>query len=606
MAIRFRGLVLTVGVIIFVFALAAIIFISTFDINRYKPILVEKFSQFTHKDVELERISLDFSHGPGCKIYGLVLKEKDVDWDDGWLKVEEVVINPKILPLLKKDIQINYIEIKGLELKLSDGLLQSIMPTPEGKLATYKKDGLSSAGFAFGALKFLANVVLVKDSIITYTSERINSPLKLHISELLLNNLSMDGPLRVSGVFSTRDGYGDIILKCIVFPQLKEGKPYIKNLELKVNLKGLDIPQILNLLGYGQFAEQLEDKKFSGNIVLNAERIFLDPKSISDSEISFRISDFFTDMVMIEGGLRILSMEGGFSKERFVIRNCSGKIGRGTFLLKGVIDGVFSSRHLDLELFLNNLELKDFFVKGTPSVPYLQGLVDLKINISGNGFEWNNFTQGLSGTGSFGLNEGRLVGMNILRFTFDKMDMIPGLVEKLKGALPERYEDILKQPDTNFKPIKISFRIKDGWLIFQEGVIESDGFFVNVKGGIGLSGDVSMEPQLFIEKDLSMAFIKIVKELRFLRDEKGMINMPLKISGRIPQISIGIDRDYVISKLLISKGTELLGRIFEKKDDSEKTQPQDEMDASSEEIEEIDSGVDKTKELLKSIIDIFK
>ncbi|MDP2981313.1 MAG: AsmA family protein, partial [Candidatus Omnitrophota bacterium] len=118
-------IILVVILLIFVGAIA--IFVLIFDINRYKDVIIEKASQTMQKDITLERISLDFTHGLGCRIDGLALKEKNTGWDSAWLKAASAEISVRILPLFKKDVQVNRIEIQRLDLKLSDELLKQPM-----------------------------------------------------------------------------------------------------------------------------------------------------------------------------------------------------------------------------------------------------------------------------------------------------------------------------------------------------------------------------------------------------------------------------------------------------------------------------------------------
>jgi len=96
-----------------------------------------------------------------------------------------------------------------------------------------------------------------------------------------------------------------------------------------------------------------------------------------------------------------------------------------------------------------------------------------------------------------------------------------------------------------------------------------------------------------------------VKELRFLADEQGMINMPLTVTGKAPQVSVNIDRDYVLRKLVVSKGNELLENIFKKKDASS-GEPQPQQDTQSSNMQQKKDGSSEPAILIKSILDIMK
>jgi hypothetical protein len=101
--------------------------------------------------------------------------------------------------------------------------------------------------------------------------------------------------------------------------------------------------------------------------------------------------------------------------------------------------------------------------------------------------------------------------------------------------------------------------------------------------------------------------VGIVKELRYLQDQEGMINMPLFIVGKAPQVSVDIDRQYLLNKLLISKGTELLGDLLSgKKGSGQETQIQPDSQQQNAVQTDNQQGEEKAPEpasIFKSIFD---
>ena len=253
------------------------------------------------------------------------------------------------------------------------------------------------------------------------------------------------------------------------------------------------------------------------------------------------------------------------------------------------------------------MNLDSLASKAGPGSPRFQGTGDLKASVTGRGLQQGQLMQSLAGSGSLKIDKPVLKNMNILRTAFEKMDMLPGLVARLRENLPENYTEVLKQNDTNFKPMNINYTISQGKLLFKEVDVESDGFLVKGTGEISLLGDVQISLYVFIAHDLSQAFVKVVKELRFLANEQGMINIPLAISGKAPQVSVGIDRDYVLRKLIVSKGSELLEGIFKKKDTSQdQPQPQpgqSQQDMQNSNAQQKKDGFDDAETLIKSIFD---
>ncbi len=211
-------------------------------------------------------------------------------------------------------------------------------------------------------------------------------------------------------------------------------------------------------------------------------------------------------------------------------------------------------------LFIPELEINTG--SGADS-PVFRCTVDLHVRILINGMPQADIIKTLSAKGNMKLTNAILDKMNVLKAALDQLNMLPGLVEKLKNNLPEKYSPLLDKNYTVFKPINADFEIKDARIYFNDLLVESDTFYIVSKGSIGMT-DQSLEiySNLFIPKDLSAAFINVTPEFAYLTDKEGLITMPLEIKGKVPSVSVMLDLNYVLHKLIASKGQELLNKLF--------------------------------------------
>ncbi len=211
-------------------------------------------------------------------------------------------------------------------------------------------------------------------------------------------------------------------------------------------------------------------------------------------------------------------------------------------------------------LFIPELEINT----GTgANGPVFRCALDLNARILINSLSQDDMLKTLSAKGSMKLTNAVLDNTNVLRTALDNLSMLPGLVQKLKDNLPEKYKEFLNQDYTAFKPMNADFEIRDGRIYFDKLLVESDTFYLVSKGSIGMiDQDLQINSNLFIPKGLSGAFSNIVPEFKYLVDNNGLITMPLNIKGKVPNVSVMPDLNYVLQKLIALKGQELLNRIF--------------------------------------------
>jgi hypothetical protein len=397
-------------------------------------------------------------------------------------------------------------------------------------------------------------------------------------------------------------------IKNIAAVASRDGTLETENVFAQFNLEDFNIPELVAMFGNKDIAKTLKEKTITGKVTIKSDKFSLSQKQRL-SGLSILLSQGMTDMVPIQGGVKDVELEAALEQNDLVVHKLTGSGAGGTFLIQGSVKDIFSSQLSNFDISYSGVNLDNLFPESRPGSPRFQGIADLKATVAGGGLQQDQLIQSLTGSGSVEVDKPVLKNMNILRIAFDKMDMIPGLVARLRENLSENYTEVLKQNDTKFKPTNITYAISQGKLIFQDVSVESDGFLIKAQGEVGLLGDVGINSHLFIASDLSQAFVNIVKELRFLANEQGMINMPLAITGKVPQVSVNIDRDYVLRKLIISKGSELLENIFKKKDKSQEgsqSQPgESPQDTEGSNVQQEEGRSPVPADLIKSIFDII-
>jgi len=223
-----------------------------------------------------------------------------------------------------------------------------------------------------------------------------------------------------------------------------------------------------------------------------------------------------------------------------------------------------------LPLLKKDIQVKKLFIpileinagSGSNS-PVFKCAVDMNVHILINSSPEENMLKTLSAKGNAKLTNAVLDKMNVLKTALDQLNMLPNLVQKLKNNLPEKYSALLYQNYTAFKPINADFEIRDGSIYFDKILVESEAFYLVNKGSVGMiDQSLKISSNFFIPKDLSVAFSGVVPELELIADKDGLITMPLEIRGKIPNVSIMPDLNYVLQKLIASKGQELLNKLF--------------------------------------------
>ncbi len=584
-------------------AIALLVFLLTFDANEYKPLLTERIEQAIDKDIKIGNISLSFLPTVRLRLAGVSIKGRDEAWEDSDLRVSSIEANIRPLPLLKKDVQIEHVIVRGMDITIAN----DIVPISTGKIeaGTAKDSDIGIA--AVGALNFLAKSVSIIDSSIRY------GDMKVDVVKAVLENISLFGPINIDARLSLFGrGAENIDLKALLYPELETKRPYIKNLDLKIDLAKFNLRGALDALGQADIAEEIIGKEFKGDLVVSSEKIYFDPRRIYESNLYVNLSNVETDLLPVKGGIRDIALKAEIERGDLIMQKLSGSVSRGSFLAKGSIKDILSRQYSSLDIKLSDIDISSLFFDISPDKPYLEGRLSAETLSSVRGLASEKILETLKAKGVVKIDEGVLKNMNLLVVALDKLDMLPGLVRKLKSKLPAHYRELLRQNFTAFGPMDLNFNIEGDTLFLQETVIESDGFYFVCNGHLKANGDFIIDSDLFIAADLSEAFVDAVREFKYLQNRQGMITMPMDIYGRFPDVVVKPDLDYVIQRLAISKGQELLEDIFKIERRKEpkgapstgtETGPEPEGQAGQE--EEQQEEISPEEAIIKTIFDII-
>ncbi len=430
-----------------VLIIALIVFILTLDMNRYKDPLIEKVEGLIGRDVKINNLSLSVFPRTVIRMNGVSIKDRDKTWDERMLKAGSLEAVIKLLPLLRRDIQIESLIIKGLSVNMAD---LGVKPLPD---------------------------------------------FKLDVIEALFKNVSLYGPIHSEAKLSLFGrGRENIRLKALLYPEIETKRPYLENVEIAADLGKFDLVSFLNALGQTEMSRQFIGKELTGKLILSSEEVYLDPEKIYDSNVYIELSSGATDILPVGKGVSKIKLDAALREGDLIIEKLTGLLGGGSFSIKGALEDFSSSQKINLDTTLRNIKVEEFLPEGSPGEPYLEGELGIEVEVSLRGLKREEMVDTLMAKGVMELDKAVLNNMNILRVSLDELNMLPGLVRKLKSRLPERYKDLLRQDYTSFSPLKAQFDCKNGKLLFQDFLIESDAFYITGRCSLGLDGEVNINP----------------------------------------------------------------------------------------------------------------
>jgi len=268
---------------------------------------------------------------------------------------------------------------------------------------------------------------------------------------------------------------------------------------------------------------------------------------------------------------------------------------------------------------VRGLDLKTFLSSRNPGGKQnIEGKANLDLNVFGSGSDWEKIKPNLKGTAKAEVTDGAVLDINLAEEVLKGITGIPGLTVFISPRVRGRYPQVFSARDTEFEELKASFILEKGKMRTNDLRVTSSDYRITGRGWIDLDSRVDMKSLLTLSKKLSEDLEEDAPELRYISSDKGLLEIPFAISGKLPDAKPKPDMGHLstmVQRATIKKGKEELKKqVLDKllhESEKENSQEADAEETSVEQTQSPDAKESKKKKkrldkrILEELGDLF-
>jgi uncharacterized protein involved in outer membrane biogenesis len=235
------------------------------------------------------------------------------------------------------------------------------------------------------------------------------------------------------------------------------------------------------------------------------------------------------------------------------------------------VDGGWTQNgRLDLDVTLTDVELAEMTRSlASESAEVLDGRLSMSLAVTGTGKTWEEMKPGLEGLGEAQIHAGVLHDINLVEEALGGFTGVPGISAKLPKKMSKKYPALFSTGDSEFDRMQARVEIREGRVQILGIKLDAVDFAVRGHGSVSLDGDLEMSIRVVLSESLTKDLIRKAKPLKHLRGKDDRIEVPVRLSGILPEVSARPDTDSIAKKLgagasrgLIEKS---LGKLVKKR-----------------------------------------
>jgi len=175
----------------------------------------------------------------------------------------------------------------------------------------------------------------------------------------------------------------------------------------------------------------------------------------------------------------------------------------------------------------------------------------------------------LKGSGKLVLTNGKLIGVNIGGQALKKVQHLPAIGNLVPKEVVQNHPELFSDPDTDIQLASLTFVLADERITSHDVKMQTLDYNLLGDGWIDMDKNVDVAGRIVLSPQFSKELIEQKKEVAFIANKDGQIDIPLQVVGQLPKPQV-LPNVTELAQLAAnnaaqSQGQKYLGKIFGKK-----------------------------------------
>jgi uncharacterized protein involved in outer membrane biogenesis len=220
----------------------------------------------------------------------------------------------------------------------------------------------------------------------------------------------------------------------------------------------------------------------------------------------------------------------------------------------------------DVKLNANQVDVqKALQAQKSKAAATIRGHLTANLTVAGSGKEFDQIKPTLRGTGSGNLDDGKLVGVNVVSQALKKVNDLPGIGSLVPNSVVNNHPELFKSNDTDIQEAKLTFQIQGPRLITHDLKVTSLDYSLLGDGWFDMDRNIDMGARILLSPSFSNELISARKNVVYLANNNRQIEIPLRVAGQLPKPAVLPDVTVLAERAASHALSNKLGGLLGKK-----------------------------------------
>ncbi|MGA9725716.1 MAG: AsmA-like C-terminal region-containing protein, partial [Candidatus Binatus sp.] len=199
----------------------------------------------------------------------------------------------------------------------------------------------------------------------------------------------------------------------------------------------------------------------------------------------------------------------------------------------------------------------------------VRGSLSGNINVTGKTGSFDEMKPTLKGSGKLVLTNGKLVGVNVGGQALKKVQHLPAIGNLVPDAVVQNHPELFSNPDTDIQLASLSFVLADTRITSHDVKVQTVDYNLLGDGWFDMDKNIDLAARIVLSPQFSKELIEQKKEVAFVANQDGQIDVPLQVVGQLPKPQVLPNVTELAQRAgtnaVGSQGQKYIGKVFGKK-----------------------------------------
>jgi uncharacterized protein involved in outer membrane biogenesis len=232
--------------------------------------------------------------------------------------------------------------------------------------------------------------------------------------------------------------------------------------------------------------------------------------------------------------------------------------------------GLGPSAPMEASISFTNLDVQQALAaQKAKAAGTVRGTLGGNINVTGKLGAFDEMKPTLKGSGKLVLTNGKLIGVNIGGQALKKVQHLPAIGNLVPNAVVQNHPELFSDPDTDIQLASLTFVLADERITSHDVKMQTLDYNLLGDGWFDMDKNIDVAARIVLSPQFSKELIEQKKEVAFIANKDGQIDIPLQVVGQLPKPQVLPDVTELAQRAgtnaMQGQGQKYLSKVFGKK-----------------------------------------